>query len=128
MPKFRVLAGKHCEGKTPEGKPKVYVKGDVVDSKSDLSRLNPPGFPPKFERVEDDGRPSPAPAVPVQTLSPTPTPVHATSPLPAAPKTVPDGLDKLSLKELQDLAASEEIDLKGAKTRDEVLRAVRAAI
>lgn len=47
MPRFRVLAGVHSEGG------RTYYKGDIVDRKSDLNRLNSPGSL-KFEHVPDE--------------------------------------------------------------------------
>ena len=53
------------------------------------------------------------------------TPAPAAAPPAVAP--APRNLDALSLKELQALAAEEEIDLGAARNKDEVLRAIRAA-
>lgn len=48
MARFRVLVGKHHEGG------RTYVRGEIVDSATDLSKMNAPGVAPKFERVDDD--------------------------------------------------------------------------
>lgn len=69
MAKFRVLIGKHREGG------RTYVAGEVVDSKTDLSRLNSLGSH-KFEKVEEEGGKSraeiTAPSVP-RGAPPSPT-------------------------------------------------------
>jgi hypothetical protein len=39
----------------------------------------------------------------------------------------PEQLENMTVKELHDYAASEEIELHGAKTRDELLKAIKAA-
>lgn len=49
MAKFRLLAGKHSEGG------RLWVRGDVFESKSDLLKLNTPTSR-KFEQVSDDSR------------------------------------------------------------------------
>ncbi len=54
--RFKVLVGKHQEGYTEDGSLRIYKKGEVVESKSDLTRLNgvgPAGM--KFEAL-DKGR------------------------------------------------------------------------
>ncbi len=54
--RFRILAGKHQEGYNEDGSLKVYKKGEVVESKYDLTKLNPPD--PKAWKFEplDTGR------------------------------------------------------------------------
>lgn len=52
MALFKVLRGIHCEGGM------VYKKGDVVDSKSDLEKLNRPNSR-KFGRVREGAKASP---------------------------------------------------------------------
>lgn len=76
---------------------------------------------------------SPATVVPAQ-----PAPQAATQPQPQQqakpaqpapqPAKAPDTLDSMTEKELEALAASEEIDLKGAKTRADKLRVIRSAV
>ena len=59
MTKFRVLVGRHYEGIETEGprkgKARCYKKGDIVDSKTDLLKMNAPGAI-KFEKVEETPR------------------------------------------------------------------------
>lgn len=120
--KFKVLRGKHSE-KNAENIPILYKQGDIVDSKSDLSKLNAPGMQPKFEKVEDSGvKAKGGTAMP--TLNPSaPMPATSTSPSTtpqvsnAAPANIHEyhaHLDKMTVKELQDHAAEEEVDVKSA--------------
>ena len=53
MAKFKLLCGLHSEGKNEDGSPKIYRKGDIVDSASNLLKCNSPGSI-KFEQVSDD--------------------------------------------------------------------------
>jgi len=53
MAKFRVLQGLHIEGKNADGSQRVYRKGEIVDSATDLNKLNYPGSI-KFEQVSND--------------------------------------------------------------------------
>lgn len=102
MALFQVLRGVHHEGgKTYYGRHKG--KGDVVDSKSDLSKHNPPpesGIPPRFKRVEGSA---------------------------VVQEPPDDGLGVMTVAGLEDLAAEEEIDLGQATRRADVIAAIRAA-
>ncbi len=109
MAKFKLLAGKHVEGG------KRYVPGNVIDSKSDLSKFNTPGYAPKFEEVPDS-----TPASPGQALH-TPNAIkegEKKEPVVAPPKYKLDGM---SVKQLQDVADAEEVDVKGLKTPVEMI-------
>ena len=52
--------------------------------------------------------------------------VKQSQPAPSGKPQVPANLDQLTLKQLQDYAAEEEIDLKGAKSAEEARRVIRA--
>ncbi len=150
MPKFRVLAGKHIEGKTPDGRQRVYKTGDVVDSKTDLNKLNSPGAV-KFEKVDESTPATPyvgpggevvksrkqleAEAVQqpqqaqAKTAGPTTaakTPEHL-EPLQTTSTTTLQPLDLMSVKDLVALAQAEEIDLKGATKKDDIVKTLKAA-
>ena len=112
MTLFRVLHGRHVEGKTPDGKQRTYVQGDIVDSQSDLTCFNSPGAI-KFEKIESGRMPENTPAL-------------AGSPATVAEKEN-DGLEAMSLAELRKMAEEEEIDVKTAKTKDQVIATIRAA-
>lgn len=98
---YRVLIGQHIE-KDEKGVSRVYKAGDVFVTTSKhpkgLDRHNRPGMTPKFERVAD---------------------------LPAAPGG--DGLDTLKQTELVELAATAQIDLKGASKKEDILKTLRQA-
>ena len=133
MAKFRVLVGKHNEGghvdeKGNRIKGRTYRVGEVIDTADDLSRLNASGAI-KFERVEEErgaSRPAPTtPTTPKSPTPPTPAPVNPTTPTtPTAPVT-PKNLEAMDIKALQALAEEEEIDLKGAKTKEEIIKVLR---
>lgn len=92
--KYQVLAGQHREGG------KTYNKGDVVDSKTNLLRLNADGLDPKFRRVEEDGNVAVA----------------------------NDGLDEMTVDDLKAFAAEEEIDLGKATRKEDIVSAIRKHI
>lgn len=129
--KFRLLQGSHAEEKVP-GDPNtltMYRQGDVFFSSSDLSVLNSPGST-KFERIHDD-KPIPAAPPPVVATAQG-TAVASSSATPvtkAEPKGVDIGptLESMTLEELRRHAADEEIDVAKLKTKDEVVKAIKAA-
>lgn len=121
--KFRVLAGKHAE-KDKDGVSRVYVRGDIVDSKSDLTKLNAGPGAQKFAPVEEPSAKAAA-GTPVAQL-------HAKVAAPPAPpadelqKKLHADLDKMTVEQLKAYAAEEEIDLKGAATKDQLLKIIKA--
>lgn len=139
--KFKVLRGRHTE-KDKFGISRTYgvggKDGDIVDSKSDLSKHNGlPPHTPKFEKVDegtpiaphllvDPSQPVAGGVPPVTSPSAPPKPVAQTPMNP--PKDLAEyhqQLDKMNVKQLQDHAADEEIDVKGAKTREELLKILK---
>lgn len=119
--KFRVLAGKHAE-KDKEGTLRVYSRGEVVDSKSDLSKLNSRGAE-KFEKIDE-------PSVKANPGTPA-AQLHGRPPVADVPrdeltKRLHADLDKMSNDQLKKYAETEEVDLKGAKTREEMLKVLKA--
>lgn len=68
MPRFRVLQGLHSEGGKVYGpksaaqglEDKSLYAGEIVETDKDLERLNCPGVPPKFERLDDEPLPETA--------------------------------------------------------------------
>lgn len=101
MARFRVLTGKHREGG------RTYKTGEVVDSKSDLLKLNRGSR--KFDRVtkEDDEAAEKAKA--------------------EAPSTL-DELEKMTKAELESFAADGGIDISGIRTKDQLIIAIREAM
>jgi hypothetical protein len=144
MPRFRILHGvHHAAGGVRKDTPtldhpdRVYRAKtaldphapDVIETDEDLEALyNPPGAPKKYERVRDDSDVAPAALPPSahvwdpakETLDQFVRRVGG-APAPA------DSLDALSVKELHALADDEEIDLKGARTKEELVAAIRRA-
>ncbi len=116
--KFKLLAGNHIAADTTKSKvsflPNIpddqkmypdrrYKQGDIIDCEEDLCAVfNQPGIPPKFERVDQ---------------------YAGEGWTPPAPK---DGLEDLTVKQLNELAEAYEIDLKGVKVKDGIVRILRA--
>lgn len=114
--KFKLLAGFHVDADKSQPKisylpnipeeQKIYPdrrfkQGDIIETDTDLcARLNVDGCPPKFERVDQYANSVQAPAV-------------------------RDGLDELTLKQLNELAESYEVDLKGNTKKDAVVAILR---
>ncbi len=128
MARYRVRSG-HV-GFDLEGKSRTWGPGDIVETNQDLGRHNTPGMTPKFELLEDKPQaglkelphqPPPAPA-PTQHTTPQANPNTAK----VAFSPASDKLDSLGVKELQALAAEEEIDLKGATKKEDIVRILRS--
>lgn len=126
--KFKVLRGKHAEGRNPDGSQRVYQQGEVVDSVSDLSRLNSSGAV-KFERIDEAPRGTPA-REPVVAAAPgfvAAAPGFVNAPAAAPPVPAQDGLDSMTVADLKSLAEEEEIDLAGARYKDDMIAKIRLA-
>lgn len=134
--KFRILHGKHSE-KDENGIPRVYTartEFDRIHSFSDLEKQNSPNpnHTRKFERLDDDVRVPVAPAV---VGSPMPEERQqavqaaqeslAAQKAPAAAPPQQKPFEQMSHKELMDYATREEIDLKGAKSQQEILKVLK---
>ena len=131
--KFRVLHGQHLEEvRLPDGRMEIrtYPQGSIIETDVDLvekfspwSKVNP-DFPSKFQRLPDDfvgdsthNSPSNSQAGP-NTAAPQTAVVGGSA---DASKT----LESMSFKELQQWAAAEEINLKGAKSKEEIIRVLK---
>lgn len=111
MPKFKVVQGKHSEGG------RRWVPGTIVDSKSDLSRFNRPGEQDKFVEMPDSVEASPG--VPIITRN-----VVKDGQQQATQVSVPPArykLDGMSMKDLQQVADAEEVDIKGLTKVQDVI-------
>jgi hypothetical protein len=97
MAKYRVLAGKHIQGKT------WYGPGDVVESRADLIEKFGAS---KFALVEGGGGNA------VATVD---------------RQDQRKELESLSVKELREFAESEEIDVTTCSRKDEYVNAILAA-
>lgn len=117
MPTYEVLAGRHSTGR---GRNRVVAKkGDLVTTHIDLEkRFNVPGFPAKYRKVEG--------VAPSQKLGKIePQPVNT---LPPPQTHGMETLDSMTIEELRKYAAEEEIDLGQAKTKGQILDAIKASV
>ncbi len=107
--RFRVLRGSHAEGG------KVYKQGSIVDSKSDLRKHNRHNSQ-KFlfiSEVDEDTPPAEEQEAEEQEKGRTDS---------------DDTLESMTLSELRAHAAAEEIDTHSARTKAELIAAIRAAL
>ena len=103
---FKVLRGSHSEGG------KTYRKGEVVDSKSDLIKHNSSGSI-KFANVFDDGAKQDAKeAVPSSVATKNP---HER-----------EELEALTLPDLKEIAADEEVEIDSTFKKEEIISALLA--
>lgn len=130
MAQFQLLAGIHVQhdktkpildeaGKPIPGKfePQTVHTGEICESDTDLVAKHGAS---KFRLVGGTLRATPPAAVKSPVTPPEQPPV-------ITPKASNADLDRLSLKDLQAYAEDNEIDLKGAKSRDDVLKIVKSA-
>jgi hypothetical protein len=127
MAVYRVLRGSHAEGFYPKGhqlagQPIVYNPGDVLESKNDLTKHNAKMdqrvlgknyLGDKFALVDDD-RVQPTDKVGSQEAS---VLQNGQS---------DDGLDKMNVAALRELAEGDDIDLGQAKNKQDIISAIRA--
>lgn len=148
---FRLLAGEHI-GNNEEGKETYYATGSVVPSESDLEKR----WPEKFRRVDGEtykaaragfGTPTEgksaeelrhtAPAAPTQSgalidrgAQPSPA-AHASVGSDKAPDYTEEDLatfDTMTVQELKDYAAEEDISLGGAGRKDEIVKTIKDSL
>lgn len=142
--KFRLLHGLHCTGsqrdtgilqsleqQLDEGmisqaefdaqskglKPrKIYHPGELIESKTDLLRLNGiHPMVPKYARAEDD----------VAAMVPLP---YQTPDIRQASAAVSDTLSDMSLDQLRKMAKAEDINILGLNTEEEIAERIRQAM
>jgi hypothetical protein len=95
----------------------IYSKGDIFESISDLTRLNGPDAKTvKFEKMHD--------GVETQGGRPVGTPAEQHQ---VDVDTDVEDLKVMTIKELRDIAAEEEIDLEGANTKAEIIELIQQA-
>lgn len=143
--KFKVLAGKHAEGKGADLR--VYRKDETIDTDYDLAKKfnGPYSNMKKFELISDSGPTAEPSKSPPNLSGSAPSAVVAAAkqgfdtinpPKPVVPepvKTQPnpkqydDTLESMNEVELRKFAEAEEIDLGNAKNKKDMLRAIRAA-
>ena len=120
---FRVVRGLHVEGRwiDPEDgreKPKVYRRGDIVNSSTDLVQRHNTTNSVKFERVSVDEAAAVADAA-RQGFE------NGNTALLDDDISAGDGLDGMSLSELKAVAAEEGIDLGTATSKKAITQIVR---
>lgn len=114
MPRFRILESIHIEA-DPEFphdplKERVYERGDVFDSPSDLvEKFNKGPFSRKFEQVD--------PSTPL---------ANKYVGTPKTTKRLPPTIGAMTSGELKAYAEAEGIDLKGCKTAEDMRKAIQA--
>lgn len=130
MALYKLLRGKHAQGFFPKGhpfagQPITYEPGDIIESPNNLlgsngnmdaRTLGKAHLGDKFELVTDDR------AVPTDKINAKP----ATDEEEAAGQG-DDGLDKMNVTDLRKLAEGDDIDLGQARTKPEIIAAIRAA-
>lgn len=120
--KFRLLEGLHVENGPigANGLPTdvIYKRGDIFESESDLLQFNRGPNSQKFERIHDD-----RPVTSEVQKQAVPRPEGKQSQQLNLPAELP--LEQMTEKELVAFAAEEEIDLKGVKGKDNILRVLR---
>lgn len=120
--RYRLLSGGHIENDMT-GKERRYSQGEVFESNDkNLLRFNAPGMAPKFEQVNKQtpiGRPNQGDSIPA------PTAIVTTNAISIKDL---DTLQSMNVKELTAWAAEEEINLGAAKSKDEILKAIKEQI
>lgn len=106
---YRVLKGRHVEGKDKDGNPARYYKGgplgDVVETDKDLDKLNDPQDP-KFQNLGNSYQPSIEPIA----------------------QSTDSVLDEMTKEELIEFAEAEEIEIDKRKGREGILEQINAAL
>lgn len=145
MPRYRVLAGSHCEpipdGKADheKGRVRIIKQGEEFDSPNEWYADR---WPEKFEHKRDDRTSAYTWNPEKETLEQFAqrmkggnsdvqkaaeagsSTIHEMQPQHSAPDL--SMLDHMTVKELQAFAESEEIDVQGATRKDDLIRAIRA--
>lgn len=119
---YRVLVSSHYnkdkDGVTRKYTEKRYGGPDLFESDGDMLRFNKAGFPPKFEKTEFKTLPNEGTQQSVGGI-----------PQGAMPEQdVDQFLQSLSAKELQAYASEEEIDTKGARSKEDLVKVIKQAL
>lgn len=130
MPKFKFVGtGTHADNHPSDGRNRIYKHGDIIETKSDLLKLNSVEKQDKFIRVSDD-IPSSNGLDTGNPLNNPPAPPVQNAPVPSV-KTPPPGgdtYDSMTVQELITFANAEEIDIsKIKKDKESLVKALRAA-
>ncbi len=135
MPKFRVLRGRHTEGRHPNGDLIIYcgprpykddngqnqfTLGDVIETNQNLMVLNKQASI-KFEEVPDSTPVTHNSGQPLKTAG------KASASALAVAEVENDGLEDLTVAKLREIAADEEIELDVSMRKDEIINSIRIA-
>lgn len=144
--KFRLLDGLHTEEPTFErdekgapiienGTPRIlkegrtFKKGDIIETDKNLHVIfDRIGNPPKFEEVHEDERIMTAQEKRQKAEALLKEAADDELAAQLRKNTMNDVLDSMSVEDLRKHAASEEIDLGKAKSKDEILKVIKAAM
>lgn len=112
--KYKVLAGRHVENdkRFYKGGP----NGDIFESDKNILKFNVKGFPPKFALVS---------ALVEEAITPQ---AEENSPEPDGSEELDKDLLAMTLDELRAFAAEGEIDIKGLKTKDDIVRRIQEKV
>lgn len=133
MAKYRLLRGTHTVG--PREARQTYKAKDptrnVIESDQNLAAQDPTRFGRinEYDEPQEYRAPTRHPDAPQPNAMPPLTPTTALQ-TDKAGKTIDDrygGLDNLSVSELREIAAAEEINLHGAQKKEDILKGLRAA-
>lgn len=138
---FELLVGGHIQDAYPERRNKLgkpveiqYRAGDVFQSTSWLVGMNGTGgMQPKFRLLSDSEvrmrlAQNEAPQANLPPVQSAPPQAPAQPPAPTRPPFGADTIDAMTYDELRKFAEGEEIDLRGAKTKVDALKAVKAGL
>lgn len=154
--KFRLMMGSHQDSCPVTKKERNFKANDVIETNQNLLLLNGNGMTPKFLLLESAplaatslgpitaeeaalrGFALNVGAATVAAVPPSPTPAEAakagfdtihtdSGKTPPPPKLTAESLSMMSVRQLQDVAAEDEIDLKGATKKDDILRILKTA-
>jgi len=123
MTLIRIVAGRHT-GPDKDGNERTVIAnakdgGDIIDTNQDLLALNgPQEMSPKFVLVQQDNRPLPTDRnerIDKQLA------LLGTAQTPAPPP----ALDKMSVKELRELAEDQEIEVGGEQDKAKLIAIIR---
>lgn len=107
MTRYMLMSGLHSEdGKT-------YTPKDVIETGRDLTKFNSPGLPPKFELLDENNRP-------VQQH-------WRDEPVAQDDNPVVGTLRQMTVEQLREVAADEEVDLGDARLKEEIVKLIADA-
>ena len=140
MKQFQLMDGFHV-GPDPDNPAldRVYERGQIIESPTDLTFMNVPGFKPKYEPVVNGNTGIPAGA---SVFDPSKETIEAFAERmraslsigigssvapPSSPAPTTTELDAMNADQLRKYAEAEEIDVKAAKTKEQLLAVIKGS-